>query len=108
EPFRLVLDLGADLVERIAVLAAVVRAEEQLARAGEHDTHVCLGATTVAQVHGGQRLARSHSTGHVASSVSSRRAPNPAGVPFVHPSVDTQHSDRPSRSHPVAAYAKSE
>src|SRR5206468_5078066 len=85
EPFRLVLDLGAGLGERVGVLAAVVSAEQQLSPRGEDDTDVRLGTAAVTQVHGGQRLAGSHSTGHVASSVP------PAGTrreyPFGHHSV---------------------
>src|SRR5262249_62327532 len=65
EPFRLVLDLGTGLGQRVGVLAAVVSAEEQLSRR-EDDTYVRLGTAAVTQVHGGQRLAGSHSTGHVA------------------------------------------
>ena len=33
---------------------------------------------------------------------------SPAGVSLVHPSIGTQHRDRPSRSHLGATYAKSE
>jgi hypothetical protein len=35
------------------VLAAVMGAEEQFTGTREHDTHVCLRAAAVAQVHGG-------------------------------------------------------
>src|SRR5215831_4339741 len=97
EPFRLVLDPDGDLGQRVGVLTAVVSAEEQFARAGEHDTHVCLGAAAVAQVHGGQRLAGGHRTGHVASLVSCRRiAVRRANLPLI--PIATQHPGRSSRS----------
>src|SRR5215813_6189457 len=109
EPFRLVLDLGTGLGQRVGVLAAVVSAEEQLSRR-EDDTYVRLGTAAVTQVHGGQRLAGSHSTGHVA--LPRATGGNPAGVSLRsslgHRFIDTQHPGRHLRSHPAAAYAKSE
>src|SRR5256884_8716632 len=82
EPFRLVLDLGAGLGERVGVLAAVVSAEQQLSPRGEDDTDVRLGTAAVTQIHGGQRLAGSHSTGHVAPPPCHR--PEPGGcIPWV-------------------------
>src|SRR5262245_5916236 len=77
-PAGLAGDRGAGLGQRVGVLAAVVGAEEQLSRR-EDDTYVRLGAAAVTQVHGGQRFAGSHSTGHVALLVP------PAGTRRVYP-----------------------
>ena len=69
----LVLDLGGDARERLAVLPRVMRAEQKLSPAWEHDAHVRLGAASVAQVQCTQRLHRGHSAGHVASLASYRQ-----------------------------------
>src|SRR5690242_7981895 len=73
QPVALVLDLRGDTRQRLAVLPPVVRAEQQFSPSREHDAHVCLGATTVAQVQRSERLQSGHSSGHVASLASYHR-----------------------------------
>ena len=61
------------------MLPAVVRAEEQLARVGEQDADVRLGAAPIAQIESGQRLSGGDSSSHVAFLVSCLRLLRPAG-----------------------------
>src|SRR5262249_58487999 len=108
EPFRLVVDVGTGLGQRVGVLAAVVSAEEQLSRR-EDDTYVRLGTAAVTQVHGGQRLAGSHSTGHVA--LPRATGGNPAGgSPWASPwpgFIYYPQPVKPPPSPPPAAYTHS-
>lgn len=67
QPVGFIVDFGARFAQRLAVLAAVVSAEQQLA-ARELRANVSLGATAVASVRGRQRLGRGNRTSHVASS----------------------------------------
>src|SRR5258708_3054453 len=57
KPLCLVLDLHSNLGQRLSVLPAVVSTEKQLPGTGEHNAYVRLGATPVANISGGQRLA---------------------------------------------------
>jgi hypothetical protein len=69
-PSGLVVHVGRDLAELVAVLAGVVRAEEKLATALERHAQVGLGAAAVTTVDRGQRgLARGCRSVHVGLSL---------------------------------------
>lgn len=70
QPVGLVLDVGRDLLELLAVLTGVVRAEEELTTGVELYAEVGLGTTTVATVLRSQRGAGSNGSCHLGLSFS--------------------------------------
>src|ERR1700744_2906709 len=64
QPVGLVVDLDRDLGQSLGVLPVVVGTEQELARAREHYTYICLRTASVAHIGGVERLGRGHRSGH--------------------------------------------